>query len=116
MRLLRKLVSFCLLMLLSVIVFAQQSDSISYCEILGRKRFDWAKPDVIYFDFGYKVDGRPKDAKGKPIDFENMVDALNYMVKEGWEFVTAYADVTYNHFLLRRRKSNLGNREQEKNK
>ena len=32
-----------------------------------------------------------KDNKGKPIKFESMIDALNYMSGQGWRFVDAYA-------------------------
>ena len=30
------------------------------------------------------------DESGKPISFESMVDALNYMAAQGWDFVQAY--------------------------
>ena len=47
-----------------------------------------------------------KDETGKEIKFNSMMDALNYMGTQGWEFVQAYAITMGNtnvyHFLMRR--------------
>ncbi len=65
-----------------------------YCELMGREELLSAKVTVD-IDFGQKVsfwnrDRRYKDENGKPISFNSMVDAMNFMGSLGWEFVQAY--------------------------
>lgn len=47
-----------------------------------------------------------KDKDGKNIEFNSMVDAMNYFGKQGWEFVQAYVVTTNNqnvyHWLLKK--------------
>ena len=45
-----------------------------------------------------------RDEKGKPKIFNSMIDALNYMSEDGWEFVQAYSVQNLYHFLLKKRK------------
>jgi len=64
----------------------------------------------ISIDFGqerkWAADLRLKDEEGKPIKFNSMIDALNFMGNLGWEFVQAYAITMGNtnvyHFLLKK--------------
>jgi hypothetical protein len=70
---------------------------------------------TVQIDFGqvqkFFSDNRYKDpATGKPFVFNSMIDALNFMGKDGWEFVQAYvvtegggttAQNVY-HFLLKK--------------
>jgi len=48
-----------------------------------------------------------KDKDGKLMDFNSMIDALNFMSGNGYEFVTAYTLTVGNqnvyHYLLRKR-------------
>lgn len=106
-------------LLISIFIFGSylslaQSDSshYEYCELVGTQRFLSSKV-TISVDFGqernYWKDPRVKDEQtGKVQVFNSMVDAMNYLGKDGWEFVQAYA-ITYQssnvyHWLLKRRK------------
>jgi hypothetical protein len=46
------------------------------------------------------------DANGKPISFNSMVDAMNYMGKLNWEFVQAFVATVSNqnvyHWIMKR--------------
>jgi uncharacterized protein (TIGR02145 family) len=52
-----------------------------------------------------------KDEYGKPVAFNSMIDALNFMTKNGFEFVTAYAVTMFRqnvyHYLMRNRKNEI---------
>lgn len=65
----------------------------------------------ITIDFGQDMkwyqDNRLKDPEtGKSMTFNSMIDALNYMGKQGWAFEQAYAVTQGNqnvyHYLLRK--------------
>ena len=82
-----------------------------YCEIVGTGSLFSTKVK-IEIDYGQEVsfwnqsDGRTlKDDSGKAIKFNSMVDALNYMGTQGWEFVQAYVVLVSNqnvyHWLLK---------------
>lgn len=80
-----------------------------YCELLGRGKLLSSKVNVD-IDFGQAVsfwapDRRYKDENGKPISFNSMVDAINFMGTLGWEFVQAYVVTESNqnvyHWLLK---------------
>jgi hypothetical protein len=51
-----------------------------------------------------------KDANGKRINFESPIDALNFMTKNGYEFVQAYTnayrgELLFSYYLLRKKKT-----------
>lgn len=80
-----------------------------YCELLGRGKLLSSKVNVD-IDFGQSVsfwvpDRRYKDENGKPVNFNSMVDAMNFMGTLGWEFVQAYVVTESNqnvyHWLLK---------------
>ena len=80
-----------------------------YCELLGRGKLLSSKVTVD-IDFGQPVsfwvpDRRYRDENGKPINFNSMVDAMNFMGSLGWEFVQAYVVTESNqnvyHWLLK---------------
>jgi len=80
-----------------------------YCELLGRAKLLSTKVNVD-IDFGQSVsfwapDRRYKDENGKPVNFNSMVDAMNFMGTLGWEFVQAYIVTESNqnvyHWLLK---------------
>jgi hypothetical protein len=93
------------------------STKFTYCELVGMQRLLSTKV-TVEIDFGQRTtffsDKRYKDpVTGKPIVFNSMVDALNYMGKDQWEFVQAYT-ITYSvgtnsqnvyHFLLKKQSS-----------
>ncbi len=78
-----------------------QSDSIpsglqkqfAYCEIIGTSSMLGSRI-TVKIDFGQKTkffeDTRLKGKDGRPIRFNSMIDALNFMGSDGWELVQAY--------------------------
>jgi len=90
------------------------STKFSYCEIVGTQKL-LSNKVTVEIDFGQSTkwlsDNRYKDpATGKPYVFNSMVDALNFMGKDQWEFVQAYTignaqnGYVY-HFLLKKQTS-----------
>jgi hypothetical protein len=68
-------------------------NSYIYCEILGAQKL--LSPKVtVNIDFGQNTrfgeDTRLRGEDGKVIVFNSMVDAMNWMGSQGWEFVQAY--------------------------
>jgi len=66
-----------------------------YCMILATSKLLSTKL-TIQVDFGqewsfWKDKRSLKDETGKRIEFNSVIDALNYMAADGWEFVNAYA-------------------------
>ncbi len=92
-------------------VTAQTPDSTSwaYAELLGYKKFLSTKVNVEV-DYGQSSNIFQNDmivsADGKPISFNSMVDAMNFMGKLGWEFVQAVVITEGNqniyHWILKR--------------
>lgn len=100
--------------LVSLNCFAQEKDQKNeqnyvYCQIVGTKAIMSSKV-TIEIDFGQArklfTDLRLKNSAGKAIKFNSMVDALNYMGAQGWEFVQAYTITLGNtnvyHYLLKK--------------
>ncbi len=108
-----------LFVLLTVTVSAQEVNQQKkthtiYCELVGTQKLSGkVRVDV---DFGQEG-GRYShffsnantlvDENGKAIDFNSMVDAMNFMGEKGWVFVQAYVVSTGNtggvyHWLLKR--------------
>lgn len=78
-----------------------------YCEIIAEHIPSYTGDGVI-FDFGQKTEAWSynwlQDAEGNNLLFESGVEALNYMIFRGWEFVQAYTsgeDAQKLHYLLR---------------
>lgn len=90
-----------------------QSD---YVEIVGTSTAGlFSRKMNVFIDFGQqvKVFGRNqmvvKDAKGEDMEFNSMIDALNFMSQNGYSFVQAYGFATTDsnyiyHYLLRKSK------------
>ncbi len=84
-----------------------------YAQLLGTGKFLSSKVSVEV-DFGqetgyfnWKDSNRIVDPKtGKPVEFNSMVDAMNYMGALGWEFMQAYVVTVSSqniyHWLLRK--------------
>ncbi|HPX77014.1 MAG TPA: hypothetical protein PLW77_10560 [Bacteroidales bacterium] len=87
---------------------------VEYVQIVGTSKFMSTKV-VVYIDFGQSTKlfsgGKEtvlKDENGKVMDFNSIIDALNFMAKNGYEFVDAYAIVLNNqytyYYILRKKK------------
>lgn len=86
------------------------AENFIYCELVGTAKFMSNKVRV-QVDYGqessfWKGISYMKDENGKKIEFNSMVDAMNYFGKQGWEFVQAYT-VTMNnqnvyHWLMKK--------------
>ena len=88
---------------------------VDYLEIVGENK-PLSNKQIIGLEYGqvktsvlypYK-DTKIKDANGKDVEFNYMIEALNFMVKNGYEFVQAYTSIegeqNYYHYLLRKKK------------
>jgi len=93
-----------------------------YCEIVGNQKLLSTKVTVAV-DYGeettYWKDTRLRDEQtGKVQSFNSMVDALNFMGNDGWEFVQAYTITVGNsnvyHWLLKKEKAKLNGNNLEK--
>lgn len=82
-----------------------------YCDVIvGSGDLNTASRVTIAVDFGQKMklwDNKMKDESGKPMKFNSLVDALNFMGRKGWEFVQSYSDqrrenYADHHFLMRK--------------
>jgi hypothetical protein len=76
---------------------------------------------TIFIDFVQSkkllADNRYKDpSTGKPYVFNSIIDTLNFMAKEGWEFVQEYSISDVSHFILKRETTILENKETQKQK
>lgn len=101
----RKLLFVVVLMSLAMTAHAQQLHRV-YCELLGTGKFMSTKVNVTV-DFGQDAkawSSRLVDEDGKPLSFNSMVDAMNYMGRLGWKFEQAYVVTSSNqnvyHWLL----------------
>lgn len=93
-----------------------------YCEIVGTSNLGGNKV-TVEIDFGQQTkfmsDHRLVDETGKVIKFNSMVDAMNWMGKDGWEFVQAYGITSASgsrnvyHFLLKKDISQLSQEERD---
>lgn len=111
---LRKSFAF-LLILLHGVSFSQEPSKFTYCEIVGTQKF-LSQKVIVQIDYGQEMKFFSRNnfmldpLTGKPISFNSMVDALNYMGQDGWEFVQAYAVTVGNsnvyHWLLKKPENN----------
>lgn len=86
-----------------------------YIMIVGTRKF-LSNDVTVTIDYGQQrgffSDLRLKDNQtGKPIVFNSMIDALNYLGNLGWEFVQAFAvsmgDSNVYHFLMKKPRSTV---------
>ena len=65
---------------------------------------------TIYIDYGvkYKMFKYQKisDKNGKLLDFETPVEALNFMLKNGWEYIEYTRLQTGSSYILRKKSNN----------
>ncbi|HLV91595.1 MAG TPA: hypothetical protein VKX34_00620 [Aequorivita sp.] len=83
---------------------------VEYVQIVGTSKL-FKNEVTIQIDFGqrnkmFSDNTRVKDEEGKPLSFNSMIDALNFMSQNGYDFVEAYALTISNqnvyHYLLRK--------------
>jgi hypothetical protein len=80
-----------------------------YCLIVGTAKFFSTKV-IVSIDFGQETEffdsKRYKDENGKVVNFNSMIDALNYMNSKGWVFINAYpisvGSGSVYHYLMKR--------------
>jgi hypothetical protein len=95
----------------SINSFAQQPEQKDgtyrvYCELVGTGKLFSSKV-TVNLDFGQKSSfwtgnkGILVDDNGKPLDFNSMVDAMNFMGRLDWKFVQAYVVTTSNQNVYR---------------
>jgi hypothetical protein len=88
---------------------------VDYVQIVGTTKAFSTKL-TIQIDFGQRTKffstGKEtivKDEDGKALDFNSMIDALNFMSKNGFEFVNAYVMIVSNqyvyNYILRNKKN-----------
>ena len=86
--------------------------NVKYCQLLGYNEGWFKKKIIISVDYGqefvpFSQGMRITDQSAKPIVFNSMIDALNFMENNGWEYVNQNS-VSSNgggyvyHFLLKR--------------
>ena len=86
-------------------------DHIKYVELVSTSKF-FSNKVVISIDYGQAVrmgeNQRIKDREGKNKVFNSVIDALNFMDNNGWEYMNSYVltnkDSNEIHYLLRRKK------------
>lgn len=87
------LFSFFLVSTLSVLWSQDIASQHIYAEIIGDERL-FSRNVIIEIDYGQEnklfADNRIRNDQGKVKKFNSMVDALNAMSTDGWEFVQAY--------------------------
>ena len=123
----RLFILMCVLFGFSVsILKAQENDSSDemhffYCEIVGTQKM-LSNKVTVNIDFGQlnklASDQRLRNDKGEVIEFNSMVDAMNWMGARGWEFVQAYVVITANsqniyHWLLKKSTKKMSEEEKE---
>ena len=90
---------------------------VEYMQIVGTSKLFSTKL-TIQIDFGQRTkvfsfgkETLVKDEDGKNLEFNSMIDALNFMSKNGFDFVNAYIITMGNqnvyHYLLRNRKNKV---------
>ena len=117
----KKLLLFFIAVFFSLSMYSQTNPKFVYSEIVGTAKFMSTKV-TIEISFGQRVktfnDNRMKDPQtGKAIVFNSMIDALNFMGKQGWEFAQAYiiteSNVNVYHYLLKKPFTELSSEEQK---
>lgn len=82
---------------------------LHYVELVGQTRFINLTKIKVFVDYGQDFSWRQQtieDRGGERSSFNSMVDALNFMYENGWEFVSNYhidndGSLTY-HYILQR--------------
>lgn len=90
----KRLILFTICVVSFLFVKAQETPKFIYCQIIGTQQLFSTKVTVT-LDYGQRMkwmtDYRMKDSIGNTIVFNSMIDAMNHLGKQGWEFAQAYA-------------------------
>lgn len=87
--------------------------NIDYVQLVGQAKF-LSLDIIVSVDYGqerklFKTQ-MIKDGSGRSYSFNSMVDALNFMAANGWEYVNSYpittGDQLVYHYLLKRVRQN----------
>ena len=82
------------MMLLSGLSYGQSTPKFVYCQIMGWGRVDDLSQTAVRIEFGESMkfyeENRMKDASGKKRSFPSLIDAVNFMAKQGWELKQVY--------------------------
>ena len=96
-------------------IFVEEVDinslDLSYVQIVGFNKAIFQQKIIVTVDYGQKTSFLEsqliKDAEGKQMIFNSMIDALNFMEANGWEYInnTEYTlgNAHVSHFLLKKR-------------
>jgi len=91
----RKLLILSMVLLSSIVSKAQTDTSKveQYCQLIATPRF-LSNEVTIDIDYGdeksFWQDNRLRTEEGKIKKFNTIIDAMNYMGREGWIFINAY--------------------------
>lgn len=73
-----------------------------YCELIGTQKLNGkVKVEIDYGQMRRWGNNTMVDENGQTIEFNSMVDAMNYMGELGWKFVQAYVVGTGGNFVYR---------------
>lgn len=87
---------------------------IKYVQLVGYNKALFSKKIVIFIDYGqeFEIFGDPqviKNESSETIVFNSMVDALNFMYDNNWEYLNSYPIATGSsmvyHYLLQRKET-----------
>ena len=116
----KKILFFIILLNSTISVFSQTVNDIpiseidvEYIQIVGTSKL-FSKKVTIQIDFGQKTkffgsgkETQVKNNEGKHMDFNSMIDALNFLSSNGYDFTQAYAFSVGNqnvyHYLMRKK-------------
>ena len=91
----KKITFITMALLISSILFAQTDSARveQYCQVIASPRI-LSNKVTIDIDFGEEKsfwhDTRLRTYEGKLKKFNTVIDALNFMGKDGWKFINAY--------------------------
>lgn len=107
----KKIIFLLLIQLPAFLLVAQQDTSKieQYCQVIATPRL-LSNKVTIDLDFGeekkFWSDNRLRAYDGKLKKFNTIIDALNFMGKEGWVFINAYPvttnSTTIYHFAFKK--------------
>jgi hypothetical protein len=106
----KKVLLFALFAVFSLVVNAQNYKNDGkpyafYCQLVGFKNLAAQLRLKVLWN-NMKDENNLRDENGKKIEFNTMVDAMNYMSKRGWDYVecVTYKEGTNNvvHYIFRK--------------
>ena len=114
----KKIFPLLLILFISICIYPEERETnfdikdipkeIQYCKVIGHS-FSIDSPPVISIDFGQKWIAKKFIKKsGKKILFNSIIETLNFMYNNGWEYMSSYIVSGgfgfKHHYILQRRK------------